>query len=589
VHPLPRLVAGRGPARRDLVLSVALGALGGVLVVLQAGLLSRTIDAVFLGGRDVAGVLPWLLGLLVAAVLRAASAWAGEALGQRAAGRVRIDLRTRLARHLMDLGPRYAAGERTGELAHTLVGGVEATDAYVSRYLPQLALAVVVPSIVLGFVAATDPLSGLVLALTFPLIPFFMFLLGGAARERTRQQWVTLARLSARFLDGLQGLATLKAFGRSREHTEAIAAASERFREITMGVLRIAFLSALALELLATLSTAIVAVEVGLRLLYARIAFQEALFVLILAPEFYRPLRALGASFHDGMAGTEAARRIFEVLDTPAPDATVGRGEPPMRAPTTRNLPRALALREPPQITFDHVRFAYEAGLPPALDASLHLDPGKTLALVGPSGAGKSTTAHLLLRFLEPQAGSIHVDGEPLATMPAETWRRQVAWVPQRPRLFHGTVLDNLCLARPEAPREMVEEAARRAHAHTFIRELPQGYDTPIGEDGRRLSDGQAQRLALARAFLKDAPVLVLDEPTSHLDPESEASVREAMARLLIGRTVLLIAHRLTTVRGADRIVLLSGGRVVEEGTHASLLVDGGRYARMVAAYEGRA
>ncbi len=572
----PRLVGGWGPARRDLVLAVALGALAGVFVVLQAGLLSQTIDAIFLGGRDLAGVRPWLLGLLVAALARAASAWASEALGQRAAGRVRVDVRTRLARHLLDLGPRYAVGERTGELAHTFVGGVEATDAYVSRYLPQLALAFVVPSIVLGFVAATDPLSGLVLALTFPLIPFFMFLLGGAARERTRQQWVTLARLSARFLDGLQGLATLKAFGRSREHTEAIAVASERFREVTMGVLRIAFLSALALELLATLSTAVVAVEVGLRLLYAKIDFREALFVLILAPEFYRPLRALGTSFHDGMAGTEAARRIFEVLDT--------------SAPTTRNLPRVLALREPPQITFDNVRFAYEAGLAPALDdASLTLDPGKTLALVGPSGSGKSTTAHLLLRFLEPLAGSIHVDGEPLAAIPAEAWRRQVAWVPQRPRLFHGTVLDNLLLARPEAPREIVEEAARRAHAHAFILELPQGYDTPIGEDGRRLSDGQAQRLALARAFLKDAPVLVLDEPTSHLDPESEAAVREAMARLLIGRTVLLIAHRLTTVRGADRIVLLSGGRVVEEGAHASLLGGGGRYARMVAAYEGRA
>jgi ATP-binding cassette subfamily C protein CydD len=262
-----------------------------------------------------------------------------------------------------------------------------------------------------------------------------------------------------------------------------------------------------------------------------------------------------------------------------------------MDDPATRSTPSAggAARPEPPQITFDRVRFAYEPGLAPALDGvSFHLAPGTTLALVGPSGAGKSTAAHLLLRFLEPDSGSIRIDGEPLAAIPPEAWRRQVAWVPQRPRLFHGTVLDNLRLARRDAPREAVEEAARRAHAHAFIRELPQGYDTPIGEDGARLSGGQAQRLALARAFLKDAPVLVLDEPTSHLDPENETSVREAMTRLRAGRTVLLIAHRLTTVRGADRIVLLSGGQVVEEGTHASLLDGAGRYARMVAAYEGR-
>jgi ATP-binding cassette subfamily C protein CydD len=401
-----------------------------------------------------------------------------------------------------------------------------------------------------------------------------MYLIGGAARERTRRQFVTLSRLSARFLDAIHALPMLTAFGRAADESAAIALASERFRAITMSVLRVAFLSALALELLATIGVAIVAVEVGLRLLYARITFRSAFTVLLLAPEFYRPLRNLGSAFHAGLAGREALARIRDLNPEP-PRAT---------APVSVDPPPAT----PPAVSMRGLSFAYRDTGPPALrDVDLDIPAGRTLALVGPSGSGKTTVARLLLRFLDPDAGGILVNGQPLAGQDPDQWRRRVAWVPQQPYLFHGTVLENLLIARPGASMAEVERALNRAHADAFVRQLPRGLDTAVGERGQRLSGGQAQRIALARAFLKDAPLLILDEPTAQLDPENEQAVRESMGSLCTGRSVLLIAHRLTTVADADRIAVLAEGRVVERGTHRELVESGGRYAAMVAAYGG--
>jgi thiol reductant ABC exporter CydD subunit len=557
-------------------------------VIVQAWLLSSAISDVFLGGADLRAVGPPLLGLAGAAALRAAAAWGHEVLAQRFSASVRLAVRDRLLRRILALGPRFASGERVGELANTLVGGVEALDPYLAQYLPQVVLAGLVPLLVWVAVLRADPLSALVLLLTFPLIPLFMWLIGGAAEERTRRQWVTLSRLAARFLDALQGLPTLRAFGRAGDEAESIARASEAHRAVTMGVLRLAFVSALVLEALATLGTAIVAVEVGLRLLYARLAFREALFVLVLAPEFYRPLRALGSAFHAGMAGKEAAGRIAEVLEAPGPLAAPGvggerAGGPLGTGPT--DVPRG---DKPPAIVFEDVRFAYDTARAPALDGfSLALPAGATVALVGASGAGKTTAAHLLLRFLEPGGGAITVDGSPLEALAPEEWRRRVAWVPQRPRLFHGTVRENVALARPGASDAELAEAAARARLDVVLQGLPRGWETPVGEGGERLSGGEAQRVALARAFLKNAPVLVLDEPTAHLDPESEAAVVEAIEELREGRSVLLVGHRLTTVARADRVALVARGRVVEEGPPRELDAAGGGYARLLAAWQG--
>lgn len=577
-----RLLRQAQLARLELLLAVGLGFLAGIVLVGQAYLLSLVIDRVFLGGRDLALVTPLLLALLGLSLVRAGLVWGSEGLAQQVAVRVKSDLRQRLTAHLLALGPAYVQGERSGELANTAVEGIEALDAYFSQYLPQLALAALVPLAILVFIFPLDPITGLVLLLTAPLIPVFMALIGSRAEVLTRRQWTALSRMSAHFLDVLHGLATLKMLGRSRDQVEVVDRISRRFGRTTLGVLRVAFLSALVLEMVATISIAVVAVEVGLRLLYGRLVFQQAFFVLVLAPEFYLPLRLLGTRFHAGMSGVTAARRIFEVLETPAMMAPPA---PPMGGEKDA-IPPSGGLGGRFDLTFNDVHYAYADGQRPALKGvSFRIDAGQKVALVGPSGSGKSTIAHLLLRFIEPEQGEITVNNRPLAGINQAAWRAQLAWVPQQPYLFQASVADNIRLGRPEAGLAEVIEAARQAHADDFIRHLPQGYDTPIGERGARLSGGQAQRLALARAFLKDAPVLILDEATANLDPDTETRLQEAMRRLMLGRTVLLIAHHLSTVYDADNIIVLAGGRMVETGSHAALLGQDGLYRRLLAAY----
>lgn len=568
-----RLLREARAVRLFLALAVGAGFLVGALAVAQAYLFSRVVGQVFLREQTLSRVLPLLWGLLAVIGTRAVVSWAGEVAAFRAAGRVKQTLRERLFAHLLTLGPAYLRRERSGELVQTAIDGIEALEAYFSQYLPQLALAALVPLTIAVVLLPTDVLSAVVLLLTAPLIPLFMVLIGKAAEGLTRRQWKQLSLMGAQFLDVLQGLATLKALGRSGRQGETIERVSDEFRQVTLGVLRVAFLSAFALELIATLSTAIVAVEVGLRLLYGRLAFEHALFILVLAPDFYLPLRLLGSRFHAGMSGIAAAQRLFAVLDTPPPVAATPATAPPP------------AVSCPAVIRFDDVQYRYEAERAPALaGVSLEIRAGEHVALVGPTGAGKSTLVSLLLRFIEPDAGEITVDDVSLRAIPRETWRRILAWVPQHPYLFHETVAENIRRARPDASLEAVRQAATQAHADTFIRALPHGYETVIGERGTRLSGGEAQRLAIARAFLKDAPILILDEATANLDAENEALVRDSIARLMRGRTTLSVAHRLGTIRQADRIVVLDGGRVVEAGAHADLVNGRGVYGRMVEA-----
>lgn len=572
-----RLLRETRAVRSFLALAVGLGLGAGLLAVLQAGLLARVVDGVFLGGLELTGVLPWLMLLLGVIILRTGLAWLSEVCAQRMAARVKYSLRKKLLSHLLALGPVHAAGERTGELVNTLVEGIEALDAFFARYLPQLALAALLPLAVLGFVFPLDPVSGLILLLTAPLIPLFMYLIAKWSEVLTRRQWDALGRMGAHFLDVLQGLTTLKIFGRSKAQAEVIRRVSDDFRNSTLSVMRVAFLSALVLEFTATISTSLVAVLVGLRLLYGHIPFETAFFLLLLAPEFYLPLRLLGSGFHAGQAGVSAAGRIFEILETPLP--------------RRRDPGDAYPPPEPPfHLVFEDVYYAYDGGTRPALrGVSFVVRPGERVALVGPSGAGKSTAVHMLLRFLEPDRGRIGVNGVALDRIPAREWLRHVALVPQHSYLFYGTVADNIRFGRPYATEDEVVAAAKAAGAHEFIMGLPRGYDTPVGEGGCRLSGGQAQRLAVARAFLKDAPLLIMDEATAHLDPDSEKTVLEALERLMRGRTVLVIAHRLYTARRADRIIVLDRGRVAETGRHEELMAGKRVYYRMAAAFGGKA
>lgn len=567
----PRLLRASRAARRGLAAAVATGVAQAVLLLGQAGLLAGIVARVFLGGASF-GDETAAFGALVAVVgARALLAAAGELAAERAAAGAKSELRRRVLTHALALGPVHLGGTRAGELAALATRGLDGLDGWFSRYLPQLVLAAVVPVAVIARVLAADWPAALVLAVTVPLIPVFMILVGQATRRRTTSQWQALSRLGGHFLDVVEGLATLRVFGRARYQAEVLRRMADEHRRATLASLRVAFLSSLVLELLATLGTAIVAVTVGLRLLAGDLDFATALFVLVLAPEAYQPLRQVGASFHASSEGVEASEAAFAILETPAPASRPSRLAP---VPDLRRDPLRL----------EAVTFTWPGRSQPALDSvSLRIDPGERVALVGPSGAGKSTLVALLLRFVDPDAGRILVGGQDLVAVDPDVWRALVAWVPQRPHIFAGSIADNIRLGRPDATDAEVCRAAAAANAAEFIAALPSGLDTEVGERGVGLSAGQRQRIALARAFLRNAALLLLDEPTAHLDAESQAAVVGAMDRLLVGRTGLVVAHRLPTARAADRVVVMDRGRIVEDGDPAALLRTGGPWARLVA------
>ncbi len=558
-----------------LLITILFGLLGGICFVLRAYVLSQVVNNVFLEDQRLDQVSQ-LLGIFFGlACLRSLLIWVSKTSGHRLAIEIKDDMSDRLVKHILKLGPAYTHGERSGELVAVISEGVEALDAYFSEYLPAVALAALIPITFLLFIFPLDLMTAVILLLTAPLIPFFMILIGSTTIRRAKEQWNELRRMGAQLLDSIQGITTLKILGRSKDQVKVIARLSEDFRDRTMGVLRIAFLSALVLEIVATISVAVVAVEIGLRLLSGKLAFDQGLFILLLAPEFYLPLRTLGARFHSGAAGTAAANRIFDILEYPIPQRAAGRAKPTFR---------------PPVIRFQEVHYWYEEGGSPVVgDLSFSIQPEKTTALVGPSGSGKSTIASLLLGFISPSKGKIWIDDLLLDDLDPTKWRSMIAWVPQSPYLFNGTILENILLARPEASMHEVQEAASLAHVDEFIHKLPKSYETWIGERGIRLSSGQGQRIALARAFLKDAPILILDEGTADLDPEIETHIQGAITNLKKNRTTLMIAHRLGTVMDADQILVIKDGHIIETGNHDELLKEEGLYARMITAYRGMA
>lgn len=578
--PDQRILAGNQTARRYLAAAVAAGFLAAAGLLAFMILTTVVVSRVFVDGETLGQVAPFL-GVMLALLLgRSALLWGREALAQRAAGLVKSELRGKAMRHLFALGPVYAQSRRGGELVNTVVTGVESLDGYITGYRVTQYLAGFVPALVLLIVLWIDPPTTLVLLFAGPMLILLMVFIGRHTRDLTERRHEDLNWMSAYFLDMLRGLPTLKMFGRSREQAGNIEAVSREFGRSTLEVLRTAFQTTLVLEWAATAATAMVALEVSWRLMRGDLPFVEALAVLLLTPEFFLPLRQFAAHHHAGSEGQAATRRLFAILDEPAPGARVGeiRPEPLPGPPPSASF----------DVVFENVRFAYADDERPALDGfSLAIPAESMVALVGPTGAGKSTAAALLLRFIEPTGGAIHVAGIPLAGIGHAEWRLRVAWVPQLPHLFHGTVADNIRLGRPEATMAEVIAAAEAAHADEFIRRLPQGYDTPLGEEGARLSGGQRQRLALARAFLRDAPLVVLDEATSHLDAESETLVRAALARLRQGRTVLVIAHRLQLAADADQVVVVREGRVAATGTHADLLATNDYYRELVAAHKG--
>ena len=565
--PLGWLIGNVRHARGWILLSVSTGFASGLLLILQAALLSRIIHRAFIDNLSQTALNPLFLILCGLVLLRAGLAWTREVSGFYAGAGVRQEVRMALIHHINTLGPVQADRPHSGALSTAIVEQVEALQAFYAHYLPQLALAVSIPAAIAAFVFPISWAAGGLLLLTAPLIPLFMILIGMGAENISQKNFQALSRMSAHFLDILQGLPTLKLLGRSRAEETSIEKVSDEYRLQTMKVLRVAFISTAVLELFSSLSIALVAVYLGTTYLgythfglYGQIlTLKQGLFILLLAPDFYLPLRELGIHYHARAEAMGASQEILDILSR--------------RPATTFTGTRSLAVSTPLTINCRNIHFAYKTRQGPVLsDISLELVPGEHVALVGESGAGKTTLLNLLLGFIQPDQGEINVNGNPLSTLTLNNWHQALAWVGQHPMLFHDTIAGNIGMALPGSTRTDVEQAARSARVLDFARNLPRGLDTKVGEQGWGLSRGQAQRVALARVFLKDAPILLLDEPTAGLDVDTAQSVMQTIASFSKDRTVLLITHRLDQLQTARRIIVMSEGRLVDQGSYAALM-----------------
>lgn len=570
--------------------------LSGWLVVLlnasQIVLIGRIVDRTLEREPQPGWLLPAFAGILI---VRASAVWLGRLASHEAAAETKLSLRDRLYEHLFKLGPSFLSGSllqreaRTGALVNTAVEGVENLEVYFGQYLPQLVLGLSIPLLLCAAVAVTiDWVTAGVLLAVQPLIPLSLMLVQRRLQGVSDRYWAAANKLSAQFLDSLQGLPTLKMFNRSQAWGEAVRVQTEQLRRDTMRLLAASQISLFFIDLVSTLGTTVLATGLILwRGQRGAFTLGEGVILLLLSVELARPPALLGSFFHAGAGGVAAAQHVFGVLET---------------RPAVAEAPDAVPPAQfAPHIRFEDVHLTYDApalgtgsaatpadeqnvGRPALTGVSFEVHPGGTIALVGASGAGKSSIFNLLLRFFDPQSGRITLSGRPLETLPLAWLRTHIALVAQETYLFYGTVAENLRLARPDATQAEMEEAARVANVHDFIASLPEGYETVIGERGLTLSGGQAQRIAIARAVLKDAPIVLLDEATSHVDAESEAVIQQALDRLMAHRTVLIIAHRLSTVRHADRILVLRKGQIVEQGTHETLLNRDGAYAGLMAA-----
>ncbi len=569
-----KLLALLSKARFEFILTIFAGISVGIFTIVQSKTLSGILNAAFLENKKLDQLYTAIIVFFIYGLFKGISVWLQKIFATKTSTKIKTYLRTELSRKIFELGPVFSKKTAGGKLNAIINEGVEKLDAYFSAYLPQFFLANIIPFVILIFVFPIDFISGIVFLLTGPVIPFFMILIGKQAENLSKKQWKTLNFLSSHFFDVIQGLTTLKIFGQSKNQIKKISEISDEFRKATLGVLKVAFLSALVLELLSTISIAIVSVEVGLRLLYGKVEFYDAFFVLLLAPEFYLPMRLLGSSFHAGIDGVTASKSIFEILGS--------------KIPSKESSIVFERKKNPFNITFRNVSFAYRENTEVLNNINFEINPGEKVALVGKSGAGKSTILNLLLKFIEPISGEILVDDKPLKKVSRNSWLANVTYLSQQPYLFHGTVRNNLLIAKKDATEEELFKSLKFVNIFDFILNSPQGLDTNVGEGGLSLSGGQIQRIALARAYLKNSPILVLDEPTANLDPEVEEEISNKIYELMTNKTVITIAHRLNTITRSDKIILIEKGEIAAIGKHNELSANNKLYSDFLKYYEAK-
>lgn len=546
--------------RNKFYLIILFGLIASVFTIAQAFILSRTINNVFLLHQTLQQVFYLIIIYLSFSVAKAISIWLQNFFSSKVVFIIKRNLREQLINKIKELGPLKLKSERTGEIVNTLLNGVDKLEDYFSKFLPQIFLAAFIPILILLFVLPRDLLSAIIFIVTAPIIPTFMFLIGSISEKLNQKQWVTLSRMSAYFFDVLQGLPTLKLFNRTKETIKRIDNITNIFRIKTLKVLRVAFLSALVLEVASTISVAVIAVAIGLRLLNGDFNFADALFILIIAPDFYLPLRQLGVSYHAGMEGVSSFERISELIKNELSET--------MNSNQTKKI-----IEYDSPIIYENVSFTYEERNIKALDSiSLVIEPKKITALVGQTGSGKTTLMNMLLRFINPSQGIIKFGNQNLLEINEDEWRKNIAWIPQNPHLFNKTILENIKLSKDEATIQEVIEAASKSKIHKLISSLPNQYDTLVSEAGENFSGGEIQRIALARAYLRNAPIILVDEPTANLDPIIEEEIMNDMFEMFKGKTVLIIAHRLNTIIKADKIIVLKNGGVDAIGNHSELL-----------------
>ena len=555
-------------ARRQRLLFAGsvLASLGAAAAILwQTRSVAVIVDGLFMGSAPRTALAASFLTALVALALRITLDCAEEMCSLRLATRIKMDLRARLVEKLAQLSPVQLETLQAGKLLNLLYDGIDTLENYFSGYLPQLFKAVFIPVLFLIVIFPRDPLSAVVMLVTLPLIPVFMILIGKWTQRESVRQWVLLTRFAAFLQDVLAGLVTLKSLGRSRQQGEKIGEISEAYRKATFSVQKWAFISSLALELVATISIAMVAVGLGLRLCNGTLTFLIGFYILLLAPEYYQPMRTLGQYFHSGINAQEAAKSIYAFLEIE-----------PWPMPGGDHAEEKVT-----SIRFEHVSYRYPDAAEDAVhDVSLTLSAGQSLAFVGDSGSGKTTLMMLAMGFLTPTAGTIFVNEVPLEKWRRDAYHARLAAVLQTPYIFQGTVRENIAFAG-DLSAEAAARAAKIADQvglTTLLRTLPTGLDTRIGQGGQQLSGGQTALLLVARALYRESDVLFLDEMTDNLDVESERALVDALAPLTRGRATWIIAHRLQTLRQVDRIVVMRHGRITASGSYEEIVDDAGHF-----------